>query len=91
MGPREPRRGAQHRTPRRAALRLVSTNAVDASVKATDICYTLAGGTSVYRASPLQRRFRDVHVITQHMMVAAPTYELAGRVLLGLPTDPSMA
>ena len=53
-------------------------------------CYTLAGGTSVYRSSPLQRRFRDVHVITQHMMVAAPTYELAGRVLLGLPTDPSM-
>jgi alkylation response protein AidB-like acyl-CoA dehydrogenase len=75
---------------RRAALRLVAVHAVDAAVKATDICYTLAGGTSVYRSSPLQRRFRDVHVITQHMMVAAPVYELAGRVLLGLPTDPSM-
>jgi len=29
-------------------------------------------------------------VITQHMMVAAPTYELAGRILLGLPVDGSM-
>jgi alkylation response protein AidB-like acyl-CoA dehydrogenase len=83
-------RGDELPTERRAALRLAATHAVDASVKATDICYTLAGGSSVYRISPLQRRFRDVHVITQHMMVAAPTYELAGRVLLGLPTDPSM-
>lgn len=75
---------------RRSALRLAATHAVDASVRATDVCYTLGGGTSVYRASPLQRRFRDVHVITQHMMVAAPTYELAGRILLGLPVDASM-
>jgi alkylation response protein AidB-like acyl-CoA dehydrogenase len=84
-------RGDALKTERRAALRLVAVHAVDAAVKATDICYTLAGGTSVYRASPLQRRFRDIHVVTQHMMVAASTYELAGRVLLGLPTDPSMA
>ena len=75
---------------RRSALRLASTHAVDASVRAVDACYTLGGGTSVYRASALQRRFRDVHVITQHMMVAAPTYELAGRILLGLPVDGSM-
>ncbi len=75
---------------RRSALRLAATHAVDASVRAVDSCYTLGGGTSVYRDSPLQRRFRDVHVITQHMMVAAPTYELAGRVLLGLPVDGSM-
>jgi alkylation response protein AidB-like acyl-CoA dehydrogenase len=75
---------------RRSALRLASTHAVDASVRAVDSCYTLVGGTSVYRASSLQRRFRDVHVITQHMMVAAPTNELAGRILLGLPVDASM-
>jgi alkylation response protein AidB-like acyl-CoA dehydrogenase len=75
---------------RRSALRLAATHAVDASVRAVDACYTLGGGTSVYRASSLQRRFRDVHVITQHMMVAAPTYELAGRILLGLPVDGSM-
>jgi hypothetical protein len=35
----------------------------------------------------LQRRFRDAHVATQHMMVGGSTYELTGRVLLGLPTD----
>lgn len=48
----------------RMALRLASTHATDAAARAVDICYTLAGGTSVYRTSTLQRRFRDVHVVT---------------------------
>ena len=75
---------------RRMALRLAATHATEAAARAVDACYTLAGGSAVYRTSPLQRRFRDVHVITQHMMVAPPSYEVAGRVVLGLPTDPSM-
>lgn len=74
----------------RARLRLAATHATDSAAKAVDLMYTLGGGTSVYCESPLQRRFRDVHVVTQHMMVGASTYELAGRVLLGVPTDPSM-
>jgi alkylation response protein AidB-like acyl-CoA dehydrogenase len=51
--------------------------------------YTLAGGSSVYQRSPLQRIFRDVHVATQHGMVSASTLELTGRLLLGLETDVS--
>jgi hypothetical protein len=49
--------------------------------------YDLGGGSSLFLASPLQRRFRDAHAGTQHMMVAPPTYELTGRVLLNVPTD----
>ena len=52
--------------------------------------YGLGGGTSVYRRSPLQRIVRDVHVATQHMMVAPSTLELTGRLLLGLETDVSV-
>ena len=52
--------------------------------------YHLAGGTSVYQRSPLQRYFRDVHVATQHMMVSPATLELTGRLFLGLDTDTSM-
>ena len=42
------------------------------------------------RRQPAPARFRDVHVVTQHMMVAPATWELAGRVLLGLETDTTM-
>ena len=49
--------------------------------------YTLAGGTSVYETSPLQRYFRDVHVATQHIMVAPSTFETAGRLFLGVEAN----
>jgi indole-3-acetate monooxygenase len=31
-----------------------------------------------------------VHVATQHMMVGESSWELSGRVMLGLPTNASM-
>jgi hypothetical protein len=49
--------------------------------------YNLGGGTSVYKSSPLQRIFRDVHTASQHMMVSTPTLETVGRVMLGQETD----
>jgi alkylation response protein AidB-like acyl-CoA dehydrogenase len=74
---------------KRAGLRLAATNAVKRSAEVVDRAYEAGGGTSIYSTSPLQRCFRDVHTITQHMMVAPATYELAGRVLLGVETDVS--
>lgn len=71
----------------RARLRLAATHAMTAGAEATDAAYSLAGGTSVYATSPLQRRFRDIHVATQHMVVGPSTWELAGRVLLGVEVD----
>ena len=71
----------------RRDLRLATTHAVQASVLAVDAMYTLAGGTSVYDTSSLQRRFRDVHVATQHIMVAPSTLETVGRLLLGVETN----
>ncbi len=73
----------------RLSLRLATTNASRQSAKVVDLMYNAAGGTSVYDRSPLSRIFRDMHVATQHIMVGPPTYELCGRVLLGLETDTS--
>ncbi|HUE30386.1 MAG TPA: acyl-CoA dehydrogenase family protein [Verrucomicrobiae bacterium] len=74
----------------RARLRLAATHATLASAAAVDIAYGAGGGTAVYAASPLQRCFRDIHVATQHVMVAPATLELAGRILLGLEADTAM-
>ena len=67
----------------RRDLRLSATHAARSAVRAVDLMYDLGGGTSVYKSSPLQRVFRDIHVASQHMMVAPTTMELAGRLLLG--------
>jgi indole-3-acetate monooxygenase len=75
---------------RRARLRLAATHATLASAEVVDLMYNAGGGTSIYANSALQRFFRDVHVVTQHMMVAPATLELVGRVLFGLDADTSM-
>jgi alkylation response protein AidB-like acyl-CoA dehydrogenase len=74
----------------RARLRLAATHMVRTAADVTRIAYDLGGGSALYLESPLQRRFRDAHAMTQHMMVQPATYELAGRVLLGQPVDASM-
>ncbi|MFT5691113.1 MAG: alkylation response protein AidB-like acyl-CoA dehydrogenase [Oceanicoccus sp.] len=73
----------------RALLRLATTNASRQATLAVDLMYNAAGGSSVFKSSPLSRIFRDAHVATQHIMVGPPTYELVGRVLLGMETDTS--
>ena len=74
----------------RRDLRHASVNATKSAMRAIDLMYTLAGGNSVYRSNALQRRFRDIHVATQHAMVADTTYELTGRLFLGVPTNIAM-
>ena len=87
---RQAQAGAAISLERRARLRLAATWATRVCA---DICrdlLDLGGGSGVYLTNPLQRRFRDAHVATQHMMVAPATLEVAGRALLGLPTADSM-
>lgn len=74
----------------RAALRLAATTAALNSARAVDICYNLGGASSIYESNLLQRQFRDVHTMTQHVMVGQPTLEVAGRIMLDIPTDTSM-
>ena len=44
----------------------------------------------VFASSPLQRCLRDVHAVTQQVFVARPTYEMIGKVLLGVEPDEFM-
>ena len=71
----------------RAALRLAASHAMRESAAVVDEMYALAGGSAIYGSSVLGRRFRDVHVATQHMLLGPSTWQLAGRLLLGVPAD----
>jgi hypothetical protein len=69
---------------RRAMVRLGCTQAAQSSAQAVDLMYNAGGGTSLYETNPLERCFRDVHACTQHIATSTDSYELSGRVLLGL-------
>jgi|AntAceMinimDraft_5_1070358.scaffolds.fasta_scaffold00049_59 alkylation response protein AidB-like acyl-CoA dehydrogenase len=75
---------------RRAALRMACTHMTRTGADICRTLYDLGGGAALFEASDLQRRFRDAHAITQHIVTAPSTWELTGRILFGLPTDGGM-
>lgn len=74
----------------RRDLRLATTHATDEAAAVVDAMYACAGGSAIFASSPLQKCLRDVHVVTQHMMVGEATYEMTGRLFLGLPMNTAM-
>ena len=71
----------------RALVRLAATNTAWSAAGVVDAMYTSGGGTSNYNSSPLQRHFRDVHALTQHVMIQPTTWDMTGRIFLGLPPN----
>ena len=57
---------------------------VGVCVDVVQLVYKAAGGTAVYQKGPLDRCLRDVLTMNQHVVGTLRTYEMAGRLLLGL-------
>ncbi|MDR8373559.1 acyl-CoA dehydrogenase family protein [Pseudomonas lactis] len=74
----------------RRDIRLATTHAVETARNVVTSMYQLGGGSSIFDSSPLQQCLRDIHVVTQHFMVSESTYELVGRLILGVDTNVAM-
>jgi alkylation response protein AidB-like acyl-CoA dehydrogenase len=73
----------------RAQVRLATWHAVTSAVRAVDLVYLTGGATSLYATCPIERAFRDVHALTQHIGVHPSTLELVGQILYGLEPEPA--
>jgi indole-3-acetate monooxygenase len=68
----------------RALARLAMAHASTACTQAVELLYKANGGSSVYAGNVFDRRLRDIQTANQHTTVSLKTWEVAGRVLLGL-------
>ena len=76
-------------TGQRARYRLCMTHLTNACAQAVTLMYKAGGGSSLYASHPLDRHFRDIHTLNQHVVVSQKTYQSAGRMFLGLePGEP---
>lgn len=77
-------RGDRPNARQRALVQLSCSGAANESVKAVEMLYSSAGASANFKSSPLERDFRDVLVVRQHIMVSPQFGEAIGRVLLGM-------
>ena len=67
----------------RINLRLATTYAIRTAASVVDVCYNLCGSGAIFASNPIQRRFQDIHVITQHLQAHPTNYDSAGQCFLG--------
>lgn len=72
---------------RRIDMRAASTFAIGEAEKVVDIAYRLAGTSAIFESQPFERRFRDLHAVTQQIQSHLSNYETIGQYRLDLPMD----
>lgn len=71
----------------RITVRMAATNAIHKAKDAVDFAYNAAGATAIFENHPLQRRFRDIHTVTQQLQGRLSHFETVGAWMMGADAD----
>jgi len=74
----------------RMVIRLASTFAIHQSLRVVDTAYHAAGSTAIFEENPFERRFRDIHTVSQQVQGRQEHLETVGQFLLGLEPGSTM-
>jgi len=66
----------------RARLRLGCTQAIHVAEKTANWVYKAAGTSAIFIGTPFERRFRDMHTLSQQIQAREAHFETVGRVML---------
>jgi alkylation response protein AidB-like acyl-CoA dehydrogenase len=73
----------------RMAMRLAASQAIKEAAGIADFAYHAAGATAIFESNPFERRFRDMHAITQQLQGRRSHFETVGKYLLEVDYDPA--
>jgi alkylation response protein AidB-like acyl-CoA dehydrogenase len=71
----------------RARLRLACTQAIHMAEKTTNWVYKAAGTSAIFIGTPFERRYRDLHTLSQQIQAREAHFETVGRVLMNGDPD----
>jgi alkylation response protein AidB-like acyl-CoA dehydrogenase len=77
-------RGQNLTQEQRVAARGVTCYAIQQAREVVDFAYHAAGATAIFESNPFERRFRDLHTVTQQSQGHFNNFEVFGQSLLGL-------
>ena len=72
----------------RINLRMATTFAMQRAADVVDVAYKQAGIDAIFERNAFERRFRDMHAITQHIQARDDHFEKVGQYLTGLEPEP---
>ncbi|MFM2130132.1 MAG: hypothetical protein RL477_1678, partial [Pseudomonadota bacterium] len=67
----------------RAKLRISITWSMQQAKDVVDFCYHAAGTNAIFEKNPFERRFRDIHTVTQQGQAHMSNFEFSGQALYG--------
>jgi indole-3-acetate monooxygenase len=75
--------------PDRARVRLACAHAIQEAVAVADYTYKTAGVDAIFAGSPFERRFRDMHTLSQQIQSRDAHFEAVGRIMFGIMPEGS--
>ena len=79
--------GATITVEQRITVRMAATHAIHKAREAVDFAYNAAGTTAIFENHPLERRFRDIHTVTQQLQGRLSHFETVGAWMMGADAD----
>ena len=79
--------GATITVAQRITVRMAATNAIHKAREAVDFAYNASGATAIFDNHPLERRFRDIHTVTQQLQGQLRHFETVGAWMMGVDAD----
>jgi indole-3-acetate monooxygenase len=79
--------GSMIKVEQRVTVRMAATHAIHKAREAVDFAYNAAGATAIFENHPLERRFRDIHTVTQQLQGQLRHFETVGAWMMGAEAD----